>query len=381
MIKIRDRVDIIVRMIFGGLVFIGCFMVVKPFLTAILLSAILAVVSWPMYQKAQARLFNNRTVAAGFMVSVMVVTVLIPLSILFAILAQQIPPVVYALKNWVSAGMPLPAWLTGLPYVGPFIAESMQHDVDIVAVTGFLQKTFDPVSRWILSLSLGVSNGLLQLVLVAFISFFFYRDGDALARRVGLLLDKVGGGLSAEYSNILVNTTRSVVFGIIGTAIGQGLVAAVGFFIAGVPGIVLLSFLVCLLSVVPVGPPLVWGPAAVWLFAHGNTGWAIFLVLWGALAVSSVDNFLKPVLISRGTSLPIALVFLGVFGGILSFGFLGIVLGPILLSAAISMFQAWVYNPRKNIRKILAGGPGRKSAKDEGGEQSRQEELFREDGS
>ena len=107
----------------------------------------------------------------------------------------------------------------------------------------------------------------------------------------------------------------------------------------------MLSFMVCILSVVPVGPPLVWGPVALWLYATGSPGYAIFLVFWGLLAVSSVDNFVKPILISRGTTLPLALVFLGVFGGILSFGFLGLVLGPILLSAGIAMIQAWLKHP------------------------------------
>ncbi len=144
-----------------------------------------------------------------------------------------------------------------------------------------------------------------------------------------------------------------MVFGVIGTAIGQGLVAAVGFWIAGVPSIAVLSSLVCVLSVVPVGPPLVWGPVALWLYATGNVGMAIFLVLWGTLAVSSVDNFLKPILISRGTSMPLALVFLGVFGGILSFGFLGLVLGPILLAATLALFKAWVTNNPAIARQIV----------------------------
>ena len=100
---------------------------------------------------------------------------------------------------------------------------------------------------------------------------------------------------------------------------------------------------------VPMGPPLVWGPVAVALYLKGETGFAIFLALWGTLAVSSVDNFLKPMLISKGTPLPMALVFLGVFGGVIAFGFLGLILGPILLAVGLSMLQAWLKHP------ILAG--------------------------
>ncbi|MBS5218050.1 MAG: AI-2E family transporter, partial [Sutterella wadsworthensis] len=130
-----------------------------------------------------------------------------------------------------------------------------------------------------------------------------------------------------------------------GTAIGQGLVAGIGFWIADVPGLLVLSFAVCVLSVIPIGPPLIWGPAAIWLYTQGELGMAVFLVLWGTLAVSSVDNFIKPILISRGTSMPIALIFLGVFGGVLAFGFLGLILGPLLLAIGLALFTAWLKRP------------------------------------
>lgn len=344
MFNFRDRIDFWLRFGFGALILIGCYFVIQPFLTAIILAAILAVVSWPLYLRALNSL-GNSTAAAALMITVIVITVLIPLSILSGVLAHQIPEVILWVKNWVSDGMPLPAWLTNMPYVGPSITDAFHFGLDPRALSSVLQKSFDPLSKWILNISMGIGNGLFQLALVAFIAFFFYRDGHSLARRLRVSLDRVSGGLAKEYSDILVNTTRSVVFGVIGTAIGQGIAAAIGFWIAGVPGVVMLSFCVCVLSVVPVGPPLIWGPVALWLCATGNVGWGVFLIVWGVAVVSSVDNFIKPILISRGSTLPLALVFLGVLGGIMSFGPLGIVLGPIVLSASIAMFQAWIKNP------------------------------------
>ena len=345
MFNYQDRIDLWLRVGFGALILIGCYFVIEPFMTAIVLAAILTVVSWPLYKRALTSMGNNATLAALLMVTIVIITVLIPLSLLCGVLAHQIPEVVEWFRNWVTNGMPLPAWLTGLPYVGQSINDAFHFGLDPKALGGLIQKSFDPLSKWILGVSVGIGNGLFQLALVAFIAFFFYRDGVSLARRLTLSLNKISGDLAKEYTDILVNTTRSVVFGIIGTAIGQGVVAAIGFIIVGAPGVVMLSFAVCVLSVVPVGPPLVWGPVALWLFANGETGWAIFMILWGVLAVSSVDNFLKPILISRGSTLPLALVFLGVLGGIMTFGMLGLVLGPILLSASIAMFKNWIKNP------------------------------------
>ncbi|HBC70204.1 MAG TPA: AI-2E family transporter [Sutterella sp.] len=353
----RDRVDILLRLGFGALIMIGCFLVIRPFLTAIVLSAILCVVTWPLYLHAIDSCHGNKTIAAGLLVTVLIITVLIPLTLLAVFIGREVPEVVELVKSWVSQGMPLPGWIVALPYVGDFISDSYHVGVDPEALGKVLQKAIDPLSKSVLSISVGVGNALFQVALVAFISFFFYRDGTSLARRVSMFLNRISGGLSKEFSSILVNTTRSVVFGIIGTAIGQGLVAAVGFIIADVPHVLLLSFAVCMLSVVPVGPPLVWGPVALWLWSTGHVGMAVFIVIWGLAAVSSVDNFLKPVLIARGTTLPLALVFLGVFGGIISFGFLGLVLGPILLAAAIAMFSDWTKNPRL-LRRSAGAPPG-----------------------
>ena len=132
-----------------------------------------------------------------------------------------------------------------------------------------------------------------------------------------------------------------MIYGVLGTALAQGVLAAVGFTIAGVPGSVLLGVLTFFLSVVPVGPPLVWGGAAVWLFQQGQPGWAIFVAVWGFFLVSMVDNVIKPFIISRGANLPFAIVFLGVLGGVLAFGVIGAFLGPTFLAVGYRLMTEW----------------------------------------
>jgi predicted PurR-regulated permease PerM len=92
---------------------------------------------------------------------------------------------------------------------------------------------------------------------------------------------------------------------------------------------------------VPVGPPLVWIPAGLWLIQTGQTGWGLFVLLWGALAVSTIDNIIKPLIISRGVDLPFVLVLLGVLGGAIAFGFIGIFLGPVLLAVGYALLMEW----------------------------------------
>jgi predicted PurR-regulated permease PerM len=118
-------------------------------------------------------------------------------------------------------------------------------------------------------------------------------------------------------------------------------VAYIGFAIAGVPGAVLLGFLTFLLSPVPIGPPLVWVPAMLWLFHEGQTGWAIFMGIWGFAVVSMIDNILKPLIISKGSDTPFILILCGVIGGAMVFGFIGVFLGPTLLAVTYRLIADW----------------------------------------
>ena len=132
-----------------------------------------------------------------------------------------------------------------------------------------------------------------------------------------------------------------MIYGILGTAIAQAIVAGIGFIIAGIPGAVLLSVLTFFFAVVPFGPPLIWLPATFWLFAHEKHGLALFMLLWGIFLISSVDNLLRPYLISQGSKMPFALIFCGVIGGALAFGLVGVFLGPTLLAVAFRLIEEW----------------------------------------
>jgi predicted PurR-regulated permease PerM len=112
----------------------------------------------------------------------------------------------------------------------------------------------------------------------------------------------------------------------------------------------MLTFATFIFAMVPViGPTLIWGGAAVWLYEQGQTGWAIFMLLWGMLGISSVDNFVKPVLISRTAAQPLLLIVVGVFGGVLVFGFIGLFLGPTLLALGQALIREWMTDKASDL--------------------------------
>ena len=166
-----------------------------------------------------------------------------------------------------------------------------------------MQRAIEPAGRLSLAFVRVLGDGILQLLLVTFIVFFYYRDGDRIVAILRRVSERLSGRLSAEVLTIVTGTTRSVFIGIVGTAAAQALVALIGFLIAGVPGAFMLAVATFVLSVVPMGPVLIWGAAAIWLYVQGETGWTIFMVIWGAVVISSIDNFLKPILIARGSTL------------------------------------------------------------------------------
>jgi predicted PurR-regulated permease PerM len=205
------------------------------------------------------------------------------------------------------------------------------------------RRMVEPARHALLSGGIMLGAGVAQMSLAAFVSFFFYRDGEALMAVIRAAMHRIMDEEAESVAEIVSQTVRGVMYGLLGTALAQALVAALGFFIAGVPAVPLLSVLVFVSSLIPVGPPIVWGGAAIWLFAQGETGWAIFMLVWGFFLISGVDNVVRPMLISRGSSLPFLLTLLGVLGGVIAFGFVGMFIGPTLLAVGYSLMSGWTH--------------------------------------
>jgi predicted PurR-regulated permease PerM len=169
--------------------------------------------------------------------------------------------------------------------------------------------------------------------------FALYVDGEALTRHAQRIAAAFFPTMSHRLLEDVGAVVRAVVFGLVGTAIFQGLVAGLGLALFGVPFPVPLGALTSILSFVPAGPVLVWGGAALWLLTQGWTGSAVGMAIWGVVAVSSLDNVLRPLLISRsgGIRVPFLVVLFGVLGGLAAFGLLGLFLGPVVLSVAFTL--------------------------------------------
>ncbi len=332
------------RIALAALILVGTVWVLAPFLAALLFAAILCLSTWPLFARLESRLKGRATLAALLATLLLALTVLVPMSYLAATIADGVAQLIALLRPWFeSADHAPPAWLAGLPLIGePLDAYWRKLAASQAELTNLGRQLFDPARKLLTAAAALIGQGLLELTLVVFIAFFFYRDGGKLAAQLARLADRIGGELGGRMLGLAQSTIMGVMIGIVGTAAAQSLVALIGFLIAGVPAALLLAAATFFLSMVPVGPPLIWGGAAWWLYSQGETGWAIFMVVWGLTIISSVDNLLKPLLISHHARLPILVVALGVFGGVLAFGFVGIFLGPVILALALTLIEGWI---------------------------------------
>lgn len=324
------------------LLFVGCLIVLWPFFTSLLWAVVLSFCTWPLYGRVLRLMRGRRTLAALSLCLAMVLAVVLPIGIVGLNLGDNVAELKTATHRWLDEGPPsAPAWLAKIPLVGQTATASWNSLAGDSAKLAEKAKTLiEPVGSWLLRAGLKLGVGLLQIVLSILLTFFFLRNGSALAEMLMGGIRRIAGERGADLLDIAGKTVRGVVYGILGTALVQALMAGFGLLIAGVPGAALLALLTFFLSVVPLGPPLVLVPAALWLFHQGATGWGVFMLIW-AVAVSTVDNFVKPWLISQGSDMPIILILFGVLGGAMAFGFIGVFIGPTLLAVGYRLVKEW----------------------------------------
>jgi len=323
---------------------VSCLLVLRPFVSSVLWALVLTYSTWPVYLRVRRLLYGHTTTAALSMTVLLALVIVLPVTILGISLGDSIAPFLGAARRIAVDGLPEPPqWVAGLPLIGTWLDSYLReiaHDSGRLASE--IARLLDPFKSWLLSGGLKIGEGLLYLVLSVVLAFFFYRDGDAVSRGLDSALTRIVGERAGRLKQIAGDTIASVVYGILGTGLAQATLAALGLWIAGVPGAPLWGMLTFFLSVVPVGPPLVWVSATVWLVTQDKLGWALFMALWGFFGISGIDNIVKPYLISRGSHLPFILTLFGVLGGALAFGIIGVFLGPTLLAVGFRLLQEWI---------------------------------------
>lgn len=328
-----------------GLLMLGVALVLRPFATALLFALIIAVATWPL-RSVLVRSGLSPGLTATLMSLAGLLAVGLPVLAIAPRLATRMAEGARHLEAYLAT-LPStpPDWMTRVPLAGDPLARLWR---DVAGAGGNLQALLGPYADWlrqgVLAAAHALADSALQFLLAIIIAGLFWAKGEALGAALQEMVRRLGGGTAAEALEAAGGALRSVAYGVVGTACIQAVLMAVGARLAGVPAPVALGFLTLLLAISQVGQvllPVLWGGAAWWLFNQGAQAWGIFMLAWGLLLVSASDNLVRPWLISRGVKMPLTLVILGVFGGFVSFGFLGLFIGPAVLAVAFTLIQAW----------------------------------------
>ena len=322
----------------------ACLRILAPFLGALIWGAIIAVTLWPSFIWLETRLGQRTWLATSLTALVLVGSMVLPLALIGASLAEG---VTWLIEHNVDvkelAARPLPAWVGGIPLVGERLVAwwsgaSSQVSELFAQVVPYLKDSL----LFLLRQGTAAGAALVQMLLaivVAAILLARHAGAGEIARRLAARLDP---GRGQDLLLIAARTVRSVSFGVIGAAFVQAVLTTIGLAVSGVPAVGPLGFLTFLISVIQLPTLLVWAPAAFWLYSTGEIGWAIALGIYGLAIINTSDNLLRPLIISQGARLPLILIFLGVIGGLLAWGFLGLFIGPTLLAMTYTLFLGWI---------------------------------------
>jgi predicted PurR-regulated permease PerM len=217
----------------------------------------------------------------------------------------------------------------------------VQYDIDLVRLA---QNTLQTVSATIVEQVTDVARSvprlLLNLTIIIMTFFVFIRDG---ARIIGQLRDTVP--MERAHTDAILatlyDTLSGVVQAMLATAVLQGILAGIGYWLAGMPFSLVLGVMSGFLSLIPYAVPLMWISCVIFLIVSGSLGSAIFLTLWGVLLIGSVDNIIRPLVIGERANLSAFLLFFAILGGLSVYGFLGLLLGPVLVAAVITLLQIY----------------------------------------
>ncbi len=340
----RDlRTERLLATILFGLLILGCIWILLPFATALLWAVILCFATWTIYTQLREALGGRRNLAALLLTLLQLVVIVIPMAAVVIGLREYAATIEDLLRQLAARELPaVPPWVAGLPFVGGEIARQWDYlRGDSAQLFELMRLQVAPLTRGLIDAGMAFGGGLLQLLLSVITSFFLYRDGEYVAQEMRTALTRIGGQRAERMLIIAGNTVRGVIYGVIGTSLAQAMLSALGFWVAGVPAPLLLGLLTFLLAPLPMGTPLVWGGAAIWLFNEGQVMAAVGMVIWGGVFVSTIDNILRPIIIGAGARLPFMLVLLGVVGGLLAFGLIGLFFGPTLLALGYNLLREW----------------------------------------
>jgi predicted PurR-regulated permease PerM len=334
--------------------------VVSPFLTSILWATIVSVATWPFLLRLQAAAGGRRGLAVAIMTATILLVVFVPVTLALATIVRNAQGLTADIRSLESFTLPAPpAVLDSVPFGGRRLAgewrrvAAMSAEERNAALTPYVQRAL----QWFAVKAGSVGSMLLQFVLTTIISAIVLARGETVRDGILRFATRLAGRQGYHATIRAAQAIRGVVLGVVGTALIQSAIGGAGLAISGVPAAPLLAAVMLFLCLAQLGPVPVLAPAVIWLYWSGQTGGAMLLLVIAVIAIA-IDNVVRPLLIRRGASLPLLLIFAGVIGGLIAFGVVGLFIGPVVLTVAYTLLANWVADDESTAEEEVAAEVG-----------------------
>lgn len=333
----------IVGLLLGGLLILG-YTVLQPFIIPVVWAMIIAYATWPVYSLLRRYIHHGKTLSALLMTLLLTTAFVLPTLWMLSLLHNELGLVFIELSARLTQAPPeLPKYIRTLPWLGHWLNDQLiQITADPVAFQAKVSAWVSESSNQLISVLGDVGRNTAKMGFALITLFFLFRDGEHLLKQIHQVLFRFLGARIDNYLTAVGGMTKAVVWGLIITALAQGLVAGLGYWWTSIPAPMLFGAVTALIALIPFGAPFVWVTISLVLLVEGQYLEGIVLILWGSLAVSSVDNLVRPMVISNATRIPFLLVMFGVLGGLAAFGLIGLFLGPVILAVLIAVWQEWL---------------------------------------
>jgi len=324
------------------LVLLG-FRVIAPFIVPVVWASILAYVSWPAYAWMVKKVGNRALLAAVIMTILVSAAVIVPIAWLAVVLRIDLVRAYHQMQDVLAGGVQLPPALLKLPWVGDQLRDLTDRIAQDPHALGLeLRKLTDRSFDQIAHIIGDISRNAVKLAFAVLTLFFLYRGGESFAGQISRALGQVLGPRVDNYLTAIGQTVKAVVYGLGLSALVQGVLAGLGYWIAGLGAPIFLAALTTVFGIIPFAVPILWGGIGLWLVITGHTAAGVGLWIWGAIVIGCTDHFVRPLLISRGASIPFLIVLFGVLGGLASFGLVGLFIGPVILAILLAIWREWL---------------------------------------
>lgn len=339
----KNPVEITIKIAMTLLLFTWCFYIVQPFIVPLVWALIITVSIFPIYKRLLLLLRGRQKLTAVLITFCLLLIIVVP----FVVLGGTIASSAESLARQLSDGtlsIPLP---TQKVASWPLVGETLHKYWTLIATNPMdALKPIVPqiklLGQWLISSGFSLTVSIFQLVMAIIISGVLLANAEGCHRLALAISKRFVGAKGAEFERMSEETIRSVANGVLGVAIIQSLLVGLGFWVADVPAAALLTLVCFFLAVIQVGPGLVVIPVTIYVFSFHDTVFSLIYLVWAVFA-GLIDNVLKPLLMGRGSSIPMVIIFLGAIGGMIFSGLIGLFVGAVVLALGYELFRVWVF--------------------------------------